>query len=447
MEGDMDEGYLGLFDINGTDISFDESRLIVSAKKFAIGLWLGTTSITFALILHIGRVSAKTANALNSVLWELTEIVDNFLGLPQKAVSFMHKGVQETSEEDAIKTHGKDIVLNPNAPFCYAKQPVNFNVEEGIEIATGSGKLPAEQVGMILCANEEEIVVIKNKGADIPLPNSHVTFRSAEASIHRNTKIPSTNENDERNTKLRHAFNHFAESIQKLSTVSIIAIIGLLFYDIYIYMTKARRLSYDWLILFPIPFWGSVVTIINLVTFLLTEIVLLCRCKEERGLTKRTMFFRFVSDLFVTMSATTAPLFVFFHLFWLFLALSAFSIRLLSSATFYIPLAIFGLWLLSVVSGMFKQWKKLLTMKRRGGERKLIKVLSYIGLFLYSLVPVCFLPFWLLLLATLHFFSDFLLEVVNLEEHSFLVVIGVIAVITATTRKISKHCQPRIDDD
>ncbi len=107
-----EEGYLGIFQINGTDITFVNSRLLASAKKLVIGLWLGTTSITFALILHIGRVSARTARALNSVLRELTEIVDKIIGLPQKAVSFM-RGAAATGKEAKEESKGKSDSPKP----------------------------------------------------------------------------------------------------------------------------------------------------------------------------------------------------------------------------------------------------------------------------------------------------------------------------------------------
>ena len=471
-----DEGYLGIFEINGTDITFVDSRLLASAKKLVIGLWLGTTSITFALILHIGRVSARTARALNSVLRELTEIVDKIIGLPQKAVSFVRGGVtgKEAKEESkgksadspkpAVKTNNEandvelrtvtfDIDVEKNDKIIYEQEggATEEDAETNNRSSDEQSKTKATDENVDDNLDLEEVVVIKNPEAYLEngkrLSETSQSALMSPSSTSKSTDAFVYKKKRRRVAELKHAFNHFTKLIQKASTLSTIATLAFLGYDIYIYSRFARRLSYDWLILFPFPFWFFLVTLINIVSFFVTEGVLLFKQRNSRLCTKGIVLFKITSDFVIAMSATTAPLFVFFHLFWLFLALSAFSIRLLSSATFYLPLAIFGLWLLSVVSGMFKQWSKLVTIKGKKGESKIKKVLSFVGSFLYSLIPVFFLPFWILLLATLHFFSDFLLEVVNLEEHSFVVVIAVIGVITATTRKISKHCQPRTDDE
>ncbi len=498
------EGYLGLFDIiTQTEITFVDDQLSVnnnSIKKFIIGLWLGITSITFALILHIGRVSAKTANGLNKVIHDLSELLDKLFGLPEIVMQFVQK--EKTEEDDGSKNgsgnenggHVKGVERqhsNRNDEVQYigtrnvvstveqsyievAEVTVNFNENNNNSVVINnldnnngiSAEIsPAASTNEIsnnsICeVNKEgannsgrrtprnfETIVIQNPltETDLQSPNSNgprstigtpVTYDHAEGNkLDKNTKL-----------KLDHAFRHFAKSIQKLSTISTILLAGFLFYDIYIYVTKARKLSFDWVILFPIPFWFIIVTTINFIMFVITEITLFCRKKEGCcNHPKRTICYEIIRDFFVTMSTTTAPLFVFFHLFWLAIALTAFSVRLLSSATFYLPLAIFGLWLTSVIKGMLKQWKKLITLKRRKREGK--RWLSLIGHFLYPMISLLFLPFWVLLLAMLNIFSDFLLVVANLENHSLLVVGGAIVVITGTAQKIAKHCSPQLDED
>ena len=514
-DGNSDEGYLGLFEVNGTRVTFIESRLLVSGKKFVIGLWLGVTSITFALILHIGRVSAKTANGLNKVLWELTAIVDKIVGLPQKVVSFMRKGTN-TKEEGDNNKGSEDANSDPEQAIEQTEQQEDDNneqikedVEMGVAISEEDGKIKQksikEDVEMGVIAEEDEKmeqnsveedpetgvvisdirkesttgeevevdfdVVIVNAQAheedkDTAPPNeaglnsgrpsnATETLKSTtcDTVVLFNNTLKSTNtlmRKKRARQQLDHAFHHFTKSIQKVSTISTIAVLAFLVYNVYIYSRFARRLSFDWLILFPFPFWVIVLTLINTITFIVTESILYYKQEEERRRSKATILLKITTDFIVTMSATTVPLFIFFHLFWLFLALSAFSIRLLSSATFYLPLAVFGLWILSVTSGILKQWKKLFMQSFFGNKWQQSKCKAsvyFIGAFLYALLPLLFLPFWVLLLATLHFFSDFLLEVVNLEEQNFLIVIGAIAVVTATTRKIAKHCQPQIDDD
>ncbi len=491
----QDEGYLGLFEINGTSIKFIESRLVVSGRKFVIGLWLGITSLTFALVLHIGRVSAKTANAMNKVLLDLTEFIDKIIGLPQQAVQFMHKGISSNKNEN------KDILQNTiaeevtiNNEENSSKQCNQTSLKNDIEMSnmpTMEKNIPStssETVVIVFDPEEENtsITITNENSQNTDIPETFNDNPDMPATISDDSDMPATISDDsdmpetiisddsdmpatlndtlkstgtmvrsikikrlKKRNKLEHAFQNFAKSIQKLSTISTILLAGFLFYNIYIYVTKARKLSFDWLILFPFPFWFTTVTTVNFIMFVITEIIVFRRKKEEYIMTpKQIICYEIVRDFFVTMSTTTAPLFVFFHLFWLAIALTAFSVRLLSSATFYLPLAIFGLWLMSAINGILKQWKKLILLKRRKREgKRWRKVLRLIGQFLYPMTSLLFLPFWLLLLATLHFFSDFLLVVVNLESHSFLVVGGAIIVITIITHKIAMHCQSQLDDD
>lgn len=665
-----DEGYLGLFAINGSKIIFFKERLLASGKKFVIGVWLGTSAITFALILHIGRVSAKTANALNKVLWDLTELVDKIIGLPQKFVGFIKKGPQAPTPNDNGATtlappdisSGKrkssvdklntlprkssvDKLKDNTLPRKKRKestastleefedttiggggsligsdnememetmsmsidfrrkssaisvsdfpQAVSINIENADEETANaddgsliqdnnenadkdkdgddssklaidmestackdnasketvddSSKLTIDMESMETDTSDASKVMIDIENTDIAKPQEtttntseqgetdssedtemditditlNTTYQEADLNLkdmEANGSAPQTGnclfstlekpavptrdsesrrsvqfnideeklnkfviENSDtkeyekdgvytpddecyntirstkslmsvtskRDRKLQHAFNHFAKSIQRFSTLSTMIVIGFFFYDIYIYTRFARRLSYDWLLLFPFPFWTIVVTIINVIAFIITESILFCSRNNHTKQPKRTVFYKVVSDFFITMSATTVPIFVFFHLFWSILALSAFSIRLLSSATFYLPLVIFGLWLLAVISNILKNWRNLIFLPHKGkkSDSRLRKVLRFIGRFLYPLIPLFFLPFWVLLLATLNFFSDFMLEVVNLEEQSLLVVFGIIIIITIAARKIAKNCQPQYTDD
>ena len=400
---------------------------------------------------------------------DLTELLDKIIGLPQHAVLFMQRGISKNDrvKDESINKGSKENELNKlENGTVYTNEQDNEDIETELQNCdVERAEIPTKQrVSMITeeavivfdgdednnpitiennNENNDPIIIIENNN-DSDMPNlSSDTIKSTDAIM---SAIKNSHFNM-RNTKLNHAFEHFAKSIQKMSTISFILLAGFLTYNIYIYTTKARRLSYDWLILFPFPFWFVTVTTVNLIMFVITEIILLYEKKKEFSLySKQIILYEITRDFFVAMSTTTLPLFVFFHLFWLAITLTAYSTRLLSSATFYLPLVIFSYWLFSVTNGILKQWKKLIvqTMHMATSRKGVCRL---IGRFLYTLAPLLFLPFWMLLLATLYFFSDFLLVVVNLEEHSFLIVAGAIIIIAIITRKVAKHCQPQLDDD
>ena len=542
-ENETITGYIELFRANGISeffrngngISefFSDKRLLQNAKKFVIGLWLGTTSITLALILHVGRCSVKVANSVNTIILELTELINKFISLPSTVVGLVkdvtQKGKQGTKEEekksnkndiegvdkgsvrkdsarDQSQFESDDIELitheKTEYPNTSDEEGKNGDVDKGknkdgekysvrkmlpkhssrdqcqiksddIELVTfEKTEHPStidEQVSEVLGSDEKTETQIPSI-----TPESHKKTEHSEAKVAIDENVleelsvlekqiskPALS-TDPLHTSDRmmnkftlngngHPFEFFTKSLQKIFTSSIILLLGFLGYDIYIYVTHARKQSYDWFILFPFPFWFSLVAIINCFAFIITESVFCCTIKRGNNAPHSCtrIVCKYFTDFVITISATTFPVFIFFHLFWLIIASSAFAIRIVTSITFYIPLAIFIIWFLSVTSSMLETWKKLLTKKtaRRSKCCTCKRVLHNIHLFLRPLIPFLFLPFWTLLLGTLHFFSDFLLNVVDLENQSLLILLGLIIVIVGTTLKLAKSCRPKLDVD
>ncbi len=94
-------------------------------------------------------------------------------------------------------------------------------------------------------------------------------------------------------------------------------------------------------------------------------------------------------------------------------------------------------------------WKKLIKDEINKPTKTAIpkRIMQAIPRFIKPLIPYFFLPFWCLLLATLHLFSSFLLEVVVIKDQNVLVIIGVIIAVIGITKKIANDCKPKIDDD
>ena len=585
--------------MNGTDGLLDDMRLLQNGKKFLIGLWLGTTAITLALILHVGRCSVKAADSVNTVISEITEFSNKFVSLPSTVVGLVkdvtQKGEQEMKEEEEkgnkndiedvekgsvrkdsardqrqfesddieLITHEKtehpnssdeadlqgddvekgsvkenrasdlsqfesddaELATHQKTEHPSASDEVDLHSEGSVEqvlIIFNPSPIPDEiwesdtlpEAAKILSENSLEQVSESDKQTDTGMPSllsyKKLKFEDSLEQVSEaagldeksKTQIPSITPESHKKTEHSeakiaidenmleelsvlekriskpalspdplltldrmmnkftlngngHPFEFFTKSLQKIFTSSIILLLGFLGYDIYIYVTYARKQSYDWFILFPFPFWFSLVAIINCFAFIITESFFYYKNKKENVLQANNaprsctrIVCKYSTDFVITISATTFPVFIFFHLFWLIIASSAFAIRIVTSITFYIPLAIFIIWFLSVTSSILETWKKLLTnetaRRSKGGTCK--RVLHNIHLFLRPLIPFLFLPFWTLLLGTLHFFSDFLLNVVDLENQSLLVLFGLIIVIVGTTLKLAKSCKPKLDD-
>ena len=436
-------GYIELFEVDGIATFFRDMRLLQDAKKFIIGLWLGTTAITLAISLHVGRCSMNTANAINKLISELKELVSSIFSLTDKVSGFM-KDATEKNGEDFEKDVKKMLVEDTTRDQGDLESGViELVAAEKSEQSSGSPELETALDGDLL----ERAPKRKKETGIIQIPSSSTKETSTQLSSF--------------TTSATHPFGFFTKTLQKIFTSSILLVLGFLGYDIYIYLTHARRLSYDWFILFPFPFWFSLVFIINSFAFIITESVLYHRRKsrdfKRQVMSKVEILHCFARDVYkgfidyiITLSATTLPVFITFHVFWLVIATAAFANRVASSITFYVPLAIFALWFLSVTSGVLVTYKKTLTRKDAGMTNRgctCKRVVHVVLLLLRPLSPYLFLPFWVLLLATLRYFSDFLLNVVDLEKQSLLVIIGAIITIVIITVKIAKTCTPSVDDD
>ena len=452
------DGYVQLFQsVNRTEM-FRNDRLLQNAKKFVIGLWLGTTSLTFALILHVGRCSIKTANVMNKVLWDITSLTNKIVSLPKKFVAFVKTATQKMETDNKEVEASKSLdELRQTVEHTFAKslndgeqsgikEPTDVRDEEPITHHINFGSVPEAETSFGQNVLQEVSEV--RRQTNIPIPSSKVLTSLAMG------KPPKNVEGEEQDVDLDHAFSYFAKSIRKISTTSIILVLLFLGYDIYAYITHARKLSFDWLVLFPFPFWFGVTSVINLFAFIITEVVLFCRKKKNKNKNEKNQImcvkiYKFCLSFVTTMSATTLPLFLFFHVFWLTIGSSSFLIRIASSAAFYIPLTIFLIWLLSITSSMLRRWKHLILKEISKKNEKVTckRVLRFLKHFLYPLIPYLFLPFWVLLLATLHFFRDFLLNVVDIQNTSIIVVITIIFGVIGSTVRIAKDCQPKLEDD
>ena len=471
------DGYVRLFhETNETIITINESILLLQAKKFIIGLWLGVSSLTFALILHVGRCSIGAANALNKVLWDITQAVNKFVNIPNAFLKVLHS-VTHPDEKTRDKSGGTDEA--PKEENTGAEEDKgSVKAETKIDKAPieGSSKASSPEIHEEISQHDKDSPRHKKEGNE-PLEQSStgiemISFQKnddKQQNLEMETEFNELNVATQNQTvtpkelrqqhdiELDHAFAFFAKSIRKASTTSILLLIAFIIYDSYAYFNLARMNSYDWFVLFPFPFWFALVLFVNLTAFFITEIILCCKPHiKENYQTESTPHkgccvkcFTMVINFFTTISATTLPVFVFFHAFWLAMASSLFAIRIASSALFYIPLLIFVFWFLSITSWIMRVWKQLIKkeIKKETRDGPCKRIVKLIPLFIRPLIPYLFLPFWALLLATLQMFSATLHGIIDLEKHNFLVVVTTILGVIGITKKIADHCKPSVDKE
>ena len=271
------DGYLGPLYQNGTDIYFTD-KLLMNAKKFVIGLWLGTTSLTFALIIHVGRCSKKAANAINKVLFDVMQITEKVVTMPKKFAQFTKTA---TKKEAAGETSKETLLTNE--------------------------KQTSEKSGIIV--QMETLVNNTEDDKKSDLEQERIPLKTDEQKI---TK------------QLDHVFALFAEQIQRISTTSIILVLFFLGFNIYALVINGK-LSYDWIILSPFPFWFLLTLVTNFIAFPITETILLHRKMRKkqspdhnRQLHNRPILkkmLKSLADFIVVISSTTLPVFVIFHFF------------------------------------------------------------------------------------------------------------------------------------
>ena len=454
-------GFIEVFgNVNGT-LKLHDDKILLDVKKFIIGLWLGITSLTFALIFHVGRCSVKTANAVNKVLWDVTDAVNKIIHIPQSFLKLVKSATSKLEEKDDSKEKAAHGVVDMLADE--QKQPAEEESKKDKDIVTAANPEEVQETGSepqhtTAAASGMELVTL---GQDTSSGNQQhqeleletdftdsvnkTTFKGIKHKTHGHYQTIEVEDID-------HAFAYFAKGIRKFSTTSIILLVAFIVYDVYIYFRLARKGSYDWFMLFPFPFWFSLVLLTNICAIIITEIVLCFRRKKmQKDNTydsKHSIFFILFVNFFTTLSVTTLPVFVFFHSFWIALASSAFTIRIASSALFYIPLVTFVFWFLAISSWILRVWKKLIKKEiKKKPDLSFKRVLRLIPHFIRPLIPYFFLPFWLLFLATLHMFSDFLNDVVNIRDHSLIVIVGITVGIIGVTKKIADDCKPHLHDD
>ena len=407
------DGYLGPLLQNGTDIYFTD-KLLLNAKKFVIGLWLGTTSLTFALIIHVGRCSKKAANAINKVLFDVMQITKKVVTMPKKFAQF----TKTATKKEAAGETSKETLLT-NEKQTSEKSDIIVQMETLVKNTEDDNKSDQEQALL-----EQE-------------------------------RIPLITDEQKITKQLDHVFALFAEQIQRISTTSIILVLFFLGFNIYALVINGK-LSYDWIILSPFPFWFLLVLVTNLIAFPITETILLHRKMRRkqspdhnRQLRNKPIIKKMLkcfADFIVVISSTTLPVFVIFHFFWLAVAFSTLTIRTTYVLVFYIPMITFIIWLSIITSGTLRRWKELINRELNNGSKVTWKrVEEFFKYFLYPLFPFLFLPFWVLFLGTLFFFSSFLLNTVKNDNLNFLIIIGITITIILTTVKIAKDCQPRLD--
>ena len=435
------DAFVEIFGQNGTTASINREKVLQFAQKFVIGLWLGTTSITFALILHVGRCSIKVANAMNKVLWDITEAVNKIISIPQNFLKLLKSATSPIEEKKGDLKETENKTQNDTSQEKETEPQVTEQPEVGMELTSIAPPKETQLEGIQV---ETDFGYLAKTKTATEVKNAPYATKERQEEL------------------VDHAFAYFSKGLRKFSSSSVILVLAFLFYDIYVYLRFGRKLSYDWFMLFPFPFWFLLVFVTNVISFTITEIVLYCKSLQTKGTTKKqkqtdsnhckeccSKAFTFAINCITTISATTLPVFIFFHLFWLSIASSLFAIRIASSALFYIPVITFLFWFLSITTWILQVWKKLIKeeIKKRTNLSTCKRICHAIPRFIKPLIPYCFLPFWCLLLATLHFFSGFLLTVVDIKDHNILVLFGIIVAVIGITKKLANHCKPNIGDD
>ena len=147
--------------------------------------------------------------------------------------------------------------------------------------------------------------------------------------------------------------------------------------------------------------------------------------------TDREVLGQLMMDYVVVITVTTLPLFLFFHGVWLFIAAVAYPGRVATSAVFYTPL----LSVLILYTVTFGNTISILCKCRCDSDT----FKDNWKIFLYSLAPIIFIPFWALFLATLYIISDFTLRFGDVSEHSWTAILVTLAVI-ASAHALAKQC-------
>ena len=227
------------------------------------------------------------------------------------------------------------------------------------------------------------------------------------------------------------------------------------------------RNSIDWLFVFPIPIYFLTAVGVNFICYFIS-----CCCrkycpkeddedkkgkedkqhqveKNENDLRDKETplymkFIIYIREFTVVLSVTTLPVFICFHGFWLFIATIAFPTQVASNAVAFSPLIsasfIYIPYFTQLLCTLYKCCSAYCCSSDEEEKRECKrKIPNY-------LVPLMFLPFWVLLLTSLFYISNFFHRFNVVTENSWLVIIFSLFVI-ALAHKMAMLCISSTKDE
>ena len=304
--------------------------------KYIIAVWLFTTAMTFACILHCGRCNyfGKTAvkTIKSTILLPLAVLIS---GKPKEMIKNWKECFDDDNKEgDKAKKHTVLICGRPEEVIKIWKEFVdeeNMKIEELKKSSSHSGynaiiaQKEEPSVNAMKPTTEQTQLIPESKGKYFNC-NDPFPF----------LKFPNYN------------------NMLVLYPLCVIYVVVLLGVDIWFICHYKKGLhnfwnSIDWLFVFPIPIYFPIAVFVNSVCYFISY----CKCcrkeddedkkgKEDKQRDKETpMYMKFIiyiREFTVVLSVTTLPVFICFHGFWLFIATITFPTQVASKAVAYSPL-------------------------------------------------------------------------------------------------------------
>ena len=223
--------------------------------------------------------------------------------------------------------------------------------------------------------------------------------------------LPETNEVTEYQQQL------FFFNQRVIFPMMLLAVIGVTVGDIYIYAKYSHPFSdkEDPLFLFPMPVIVPLVIVVNSIMTIITFIIL-----------KRQKIFKHIYD-YILPTGTLLLLFgityLFYHGFWMIIALLAYPGRILIGGVFIVPAFVVIIPLWNLFMYVIRDWYKAYKL---GCKKEALKPFC-IGCGWLVLLIVDFL-FWLLFIIILYFISRFLLDTISLDDEKLKSALSYIAI-------------------
>ena len=408
-DGQIQEGYaLRLKHHKNYEADGKEEKI-----KYIIAAWLFTTAMTFACILHCGRCNDFGKTLVKTIKYTmLLPLAFLISGKPKKMNELWKEYFDDENKKgDEAKEH---VVLICGRPEEVIKTWKEFVDEKNKKIEE------LKKCSSLDTNSECNVIIAQNKAPSVNTMKPIIKKTSLLAK----NKCKYFNCNDPFPFLKFSNYNNMLV-LYPLCVVYVIFLSGVDIYFIIYYNYKKGWHNFwnsiDWLFIFPIPIYFSLAIVSNFVCYFIS-CCHNCGPKEDdedkkgkKGkqdqveknkkdlYDKETplcmRFIVYIWDFTVVLSVTTLPVFICFHGFWLFIATIAFPAQVASNAVAFSPAIsasfIYIPYFTQLLCTLY-QWCSACCCS----SDKKVKC-EYKRKIPNSLVPLIFLPFWVLLLTSL----------------------------------------------